>query len=84
VLGVLEVLPFETPADASYGLLRSRLEQAGTPIGANDLLNNDLLNNDLLIAAQSLALGYVIVTDNEREFSRINGLRLQNWLRSTQ
>ena len=78
VLGALEVLPFETPADASYGFLRTRLEQAGTPIGANDLLNNNLL-----IAAQALALGYVIVTDNEREFSRVEGLRLQNWLRST-
>jgi len=79
VLGALEVLPFETPADTSYGLLRTRLEQAGTPIGANDLLNNDLL-----IAAQALALGYVIVTDNEREFSRVKGLRLQNWLHSTE
>jgi tRNA(fMet)-specific endonuclease VapC len=74
VLAALEVLPFETPADKSYGLLRTRLEQAGTPIGANDLL----------IAAQALALGYVIVTDNEREFSRVKGLRLQNWLRSTE
>jgi tRNA(fMet)-specific endonuclease VapC len=72
VLGVLEILPFETPADASYGLLRTRLEKAGTPIGANDLL----------IAAQALALGYVIVTDNEREFCRVKGLRLQNWLHS--
>jgi tRNA(fMet)-specific endonuclease VapC len=83
VLGVLEVLPFETPADERYGLLGTRLEQAGTPIGANDLLNNDLLTNDLLIAAQALTLGYVIVTDNEKEFSRVKGLRLQNWLRST-
>jgi tRNA(fMet)-specific endonuclease VapC len=74
VLGELEVLLFETPADASYGLLRTRLEKAGTAIGANDLL----------IAAQALALGCVIVTDNEREFSRIKGLRLQNWLRSTE
>jgi tRNA(fMet)-specific endonuclease VapC len=72
VLGVLEVLPFEAPADTSYGLLRSRLEKRGTPIGANDLL----------IAAQALALGYVIVTDNEREFSRVEGLRAQNWLRA--
>jgi tRNA(fMet)-specific endonuclease VapC len=72
VLGALEVLPFETPADASYGLLRTRLEKQGTPIGANDLL----------IAAQALALGYVIVTDNEREFSGVKGLRVQNWLRS--
>jgi tRNA(fMet)-specific endonuclease VapC len=74
VLGALEVLPFETPADASYGFLRTCLERAGTPIGANDLL----------IAAQALTLGYVIVTDNEREFSRVEGLRLQNWLRSNE
>src|SRR5271168_3962839 len=40
VLGVLEILPFETPADTSYGLLRTSLEKRGTPIGANDLLNN--------------------------------------------
>jgi tRNA(fMet)-specific endonuclease VapC len=72
VLGALEVLPFEAPADASYGLLRTSLEKRGTPIGANDLL----------IAAQALTLGYVIVTDNEKEFSRVEGLRLQNWLRS--
>jgi tRNA(fMet)-specific endonuclease VapC len=72
VLGALEVLPFEAPADTRYGWLRARLEQRGTPIGANDLL----------VAAQALALGYVIVTDNEREFSRVEGLRLQNWLRS--
>jgi len=77
VLGALEVLPFETPADTSYGLLRTHLERAGTPIGANDLLIKDLL-----IAAQALTLGYVIVTDNEREFSRVKGPRLQNWLRS--
>jgi tRNA(fMet)-specific endonuclease VapC len=75
----LEVLPFEAPADASYGLLRTSLEKRGTPIGANDLLNNDLL-----IAAQAMTLGYVIVTDNEREFSRVEGLRLQNWLRSVE
>ena len=72
VLGALEVLPFETPADTTYGLLRTSLEKRGTPIGANDLL----------IAAQALALGYVIVTDNEKKFSLVEGLRLQNWLRS--
>jgi len=70
ILASLEVLPFETPADAVYGLLRTRLEQAGTPIGANDLL----------IAAQTLALGYTIVTDNEREFARVHGLLHENWL----
>jgi tRNA(fMet)-specific endonuclease VapC len=71
VLGALEVLPFETPADAAYGLLRTRLEQAARPIGANDLL----------IAAQALALGYTIITDNEKEFAHVKDLRRENWLR---
>jgi tRNA(fMet)-specific endonuclease VapC len=71
VLGALDVLPFETPADTAYGALSTHLEQAGTPIGGNDLL----------IAAQVLTLGYTIVTDNEREFARIDGLRRENWLR---
>lgn len=71
VLGALDVLPFETPADAAYGLIRTRLEQAGSPIGGNDLL----------IAAQAIALGYTVVTDNEGEFARIDGLPRENWLR---
>jgi tRNA(fMet)-specific endonuclease VapC len=71
VLGALEVLPFEAPADATYGVLRARLEQFGRPIGGNDLL----------IAAQVVALGYAIVTDNEREFARIDELPCENWLR---
>ena len=70
VLGALEVLALEKPADSAYGELRTRLERAGTPIGANDLL----------IAAQALALGYTIVTDNEREFARIKDLPYENWL----
>lgn len=70
VLGALEVLPFERPADAAYGLLRAQLEQAGRPIGANDLL----------IAAHALALGFTVVTDNEKEFARAN-LVVKNWLR---
>ena len=71
VLGALEVLPFEIPADAAYGLLRTRLEQAGRPIGAHDLL----------IAAQALSLGYTIITDNEKEFAHVEDLRRENWLR---
>src|SRR5215472_7490054 len=64
VLGALEVLPLDKPADAAYGLLRKRLEQMGRPIGANDLL----------IAAHALALGYTIVTDNVDEFARVKDL----------
>ena len=71
VLGALEVLPFKAPADAVYGSLRTRLEHAGRPIGANDLL----------IAAQVLSLGYTIVTDNEKEFAHVEDLRRENWLR---
>jgi tRNA(fMet)-specific endonuclease VapC len=71
VLGALEILPWERPADATYGALRLRLEQAGTPIGANDLL----------IAAHALVLGYAVVTDNEKEFGRVKDLRCENWLR---
>ena len=71
VLSALEVLPFAAPADIAYGQIRARLEQTGRPIGGNDLL----------IAAQTVALGYTIVTDNEAEFARIDGLLLENWLR---
>jgi tRNA(fMet)-specific endonuclease VapC len=72
ILSALEVLPLEAPADAAYGEVRTRLEQAGQPIGGNGLL----------IAAQALALGCVVVTDNQREFERVPGLRVENWLRS--
>jgi tRNA(fMet)-specific endonuclease VapC len=71
VLGVLDVLPFEAPADIAYGLIRTRLEQIGGPIGGNDLL----------IAAQAVALGFTVVSDNEGEFARIDGLLRENWLR---
>jgi tRNA(fMet)-specific endonuclease VapC len=72
ILGALDVLPFEAPADTAYALIRTRLEQIGRPIGANDLL----------IAAQAVALGYTVVTDNEAEFARIDGLVRENWLKS--
>jgi len=71
ILGALEILPFETPADKEYGLIRARLENSGRPIGANDLL----------IASHAVALGYTLVSDNEREFARIEYLSRQNWLR---
>ncbi|MFP3945252.1 MAG: type II toxin-antitoxin system VapC family toxin [Alphaproteobacteria bacterium] len=71
VLGALELLPFEPPADKAYGDLRHQLEKAGQTIGGNDLL----------IAAQALATGLTVVTGNMREFARIDGLRCENWLR---
>ena len=71
VLDALEVLPFEAPADAAYGVLRARLERDGRPIG----------DNDLLIAAQTIALRHTLVTDSDREFARIDDLPRENWLR---
>jgi len=71
VLRAIEILPFEAPADVVYGRLRARLEQGGRPIGGNDLL----------IAAQAVALGRTLVTDNLREFGRIAELRCESWLR---
>lgn len=71
VLGALDVLVLEAPVDTVYGEQRARLEHAGQPMGANDLL----------IAAHAVALGHTVVTDNEREFSRISDLRVENWLR---
>jgi tRNA(fMet)-specific endonuclease VapC len=71
VLSGFDILPFEAPADEVYGLIRTRLERDGKPIGGNDLF----------IAAHAMALGYTIVTDNEREFGRIEGLSQENWLR---
>lgn len=71
ILGALEILPLESPTDHHYGELRARLESVGKPISANDML----------IAAHALALNYTLVTDNVREFSRIKGLKVENWLR---
>jgi tRNA(fMet)-specific endonuclease VapC len=71
ILGGIEVIPFETPAEVAYAELRTQLERAGRPIGGNDLL----------IAAHALALDLTLVTANEREFSRVPDLRIENWLR---
>lgn len=74
VLQAIPVLALDSPADAQYGKLRAALEAAGQPIGGNDLL----------IAAQALALGLTLVTDNTREFGRIHGLKVENWLARAQ
>jgi tRNA(fMet)-specific endonuclease VapC len=71
ILDALEILPWESPSDRFYGELRAQLEWQGQPIGANELL----------IAAHALMLQATLVTDNEREFGRVPGLILENWLR---
>jgi tRNA(fMet)-specific endonuclease VapC len=70
LLGEIEVLPLEIPADSEYGGIRAELEAAGKPIGGNDLL----------IAAHAYATGAIIVTANTDEFKRIRGLKVENWL----
>jgi len=71
MLNALQIFPLEPETDRHYGRIRAEFEKAGTPIGANDLL----------IAAQALAIHAVLVTDNVREFKRVKGLQVQNWLR---
>ena len=70
ILSVMEVLPLEEPADRAYGNLRTHLEHRGEPIGPNDML----------IAAHALVNDMTVVTANQREFSRVPGPRVENWL----
>ena len=70
LLAEINVLPFDVPADAEYGGIRSMLEAAGKPIGGNDLL----------IAAHAYTMGATIVTANTAEFKRIPSLNVENWL----
>ncbi len=69
-LSPLEVAAFDRPATMAYGKVRAGLEKRGRPIGAMDLL----------IAAHALSLGVRLVTNNEREFRQIPGLRVENWV----
>lgn len=73
ILSALEILPLEIPADREYALLRHRLARQVTLIGPNDLL----------IAAHAVAHNLTVTTGNVREFSRVPGLRVKNWLEST-
>jgi tRNA(fMet)-specific endonuclease VapC len=65
----LEIVPFDAEAARHYGRLRRELRRGGCPIGSNDLL----------IAAHALALATTLVTNNVREFSRIDGLHVERW-----
>jgi tRNA(fMet)-specific endonuclease VapC len=70
ILDEIGVLALDVPADSDYGGLRCELEAAGQPIGGNDLF----------IAAHAYSLRLTLVTANVREFSRIRGLNIENWL----
>lgn len=66
----LEVAAFDAEATTAYGSARTALEKRGTPIGAMDLL----------IAAHAVSLGVTLVTNNSREFARVPGIRVENWV----
>lgn len=69
MLLTLPVVPFDSAAAGHYGVIRTELERAGTPIGSLDLL----------IGAHARSLDLTLVTNNVREFKRIAGLRIEDW-----
>ena len=66
----IQVMPLTAAVGQHYGQIRSTLERAGQTIG----------NNDLWLAAHARAEGWVLVTHNTREFARVPGLRMENWV----
>lgn len=69
-LQVMPILPYEADAIWPFAKERQRLKVLGTPIG----------DIDMLIASHALAQGLTLVTNNTREFERIDGLKLENWI----
>lgn len=69
LLSNIEIKDFDTKAAESYGRIRAELEKAGTPIGPLDTM----------IAGHAMSLGYTVVTNNTREFSRVTDLNLEDW-----
>ena len=72
-LAPLTILPFDAPAVWAYGDLRADLERRGTPIGSLDTM----------IAAHALSQQAMLVTNNTREFAKVPGLQLDNWVIAT-
>lgn len=66
----IRIAPVTESVGQHYGAIRAQLEAVGQPIG----------NNDLWIAAHARAEGWVLVTNNEREFRRVEGLQIENWV----
>jgi len=70
LVATIELVPIDGLVSKRYAEIRAELERSGTPIGGNDYW----------IAAQGLALGAVVVTDNLAEFTHVPGLITENWL----
>ena len=66
----LDVLPFAERAASHFGQLRAELEKAGQPAGAYDMM----------IGGHARSEGLILVTNNRREFDRMSGLRVENWV----
>jgi tRNA(fMet)-specific endonuclease VapC len=66
----LEILHFDEPAARHFGQVKAELEQQGNTIGAYDMM----------IAGHARSQGFIVVTNNGREFKRVNGLRVENWI----
>ena len=69
LLSNIEIVSFDVDAANAYGKIRADLESKGTPIGPLDTM----------IAGHAVSLGCTIVTNNTREFSRVNDLKIDNW-----
>lgn len=69
-IAAFRVVDFDCTASSEYGQIRACLESNGTPIGPMDLL----------IAAHAKSLELTLVTNNEKEFRRVNGLKIENWV----
>ena len=70
LLANMEILDFDVDAADCYGKIRAALEKKGTPIGPLDMM----------IAAHAQSLGYTVVTNNVKEFSRVSALKIENWV----
>lgn len=70
LLANIEILDFDAAAAEAYGKIRADLEKNGTPIGPLDMM----------IAGHAKSLNYTVVTNNSKEFSRVIGLKLENWV----
>ena len=70
LLANMEILDFDVDAADCYGKIRAVLEKKGTLIGPLDMM----------IAAHAQSLGYTVVTNNVKEFSRVSALRIENWV----
>ena len=70
LLANIEIMNFDSLAAEHYGKIRSDLEKAGAPIGPLDMM----------IAGHAKSLGYTVVTNNTKEFERVKGLKLENWV----